>query len=679
MKKTKLMQGDNMESLKKLPDNSIDSVVTDPPYGLSAPKNSGKTSKGGFMNKKWDYDVPSVDFWKEVYRILKPGGHVLSFGGTRTYHRMVVNIEDAGFEIRDQIQWLYGSGFPKSHNISKKIEQEIDNLIYSNIWKNKLDNVKIAEPTLKRSQIEVGSNMEKQNSAQENVAAINKEKLDYQNVIVVENNSTEAHHILKDNPIVQENVGQFTIQQQDLVKCVEQLNKDQIVKLLNTFIAEENVKDMLKEHSMNKIKVEEVQKTLNGDEKFCVSEIIPVLCVILPKILKHIILNQSRTFQNLDTKSQMGYVYATNVIITKSIMEHLIGNTVSILKEKINFTIVNGHSALKPANEPICLARKPLSEKSVAENVLKWKTGGINVDGCRVGTDEKWSGNKKEEWKRPGLSLSGSLDGTFNSQNSDSHELGRFPANIILECICDEVIKGEKGEIKKSSGSRKGLDITHEWGYGEINRTNFTDKGDIHTDPNCPCRLLDEQTGYLKSGEVKPHHKKNKTANGYQGSCYGKFKNEDTTLKGYGDGGGASRFFYQAKVSKAERNMGLDGFEERETQQKGHGLDRVCMNEGCGVSMLKPELCKCDEPDWRPRPKKNTHPTVKPINLMTYLCRLITPENGIVLDPFMGSGSTGVAAQLEGFRFVGMEMDPDYFKIAEARISSYEKYRKFLK
>ena len=109
--KTKLMLGDNILSLKKLPDNSVDSVVTDPPYGLS------------FMGKKWDYDVPSVQLWKEVYRVLKPGGHLLSFGGTRTYHRMVVNIEDAGFEIRDQIMWLYGSGFPKSHNIGKAVDK----------------------------------------------------------------------------------------------------------------------------------------------------------------------------------------------------------------------------------------------------------------------------------------------------------------------------------------------------------------------------------------------------------------------------------------------------------------------------------------------------------------------------------------------------------------------------
>jgi DNA modification methylase len=571
MKNVKLMLGNNISSLKKLPDNSIDSIVSDTPYGLS------------FMGKKWDYDVPSVEFWKEVYRVLKPGGHVLSFGGTRTYHRMTVNIEDAGFEIRDQIMWLYGSGFPKSHNISKKIEQEIDNLIYNSIWKNKLDNVKIVEPTLKKNQIEVGSNMEKQSSVQESVVEKIKEKLSSQNVIVVEKNSTEVYHILKENPIVQESVGQFIIQQQDLVKCVEQLNEDQIVKLLNTFIVEENVKDMLKESSMNKTKVEEVLRILNGEEKFSVLEIIPVLCVVLPKILKHIILNQSKIFQNLDTKLQMDYVSVTNVTITKYIMEHLIGNTVSILRKRIDFTIDAGHTALKPSVEPICVARKPLSEKSVALNVLKWGTGGINIDGCRVGSD---GGTMKVDINKDSNTLF--EGGRHNSGKVEELNEGRFPANIILECICDEVIKGEKG--------------------------------DIHTNPMCPCYMMDEQSDK------------------------------------------ASRFFYQAKVSKSERNMGLEDFDDKVIEGRDAGQDER------SVAYKK-----------RPTPTKNTHPTVKPVSLMAYLCRLVTPPNGIVLDPFMGSGSTGIAAQLEGFRFCGMEMDEDYFKIASARINNYESYRKFIK
>lgn len=107
-----ILHGDCLEKLKELEANSVDAIVTDPPYGLA------------FMNKKWDYDVPSKEIWIEALRVLKPGGHLLSFGGTRTYHRMVVNIEDAGFEIRDQIQWLYGSGFPKSHDVSKGIDKQ---------------------------------------------------------------------------------------------------------------------------------------------------------------------------------------------------------------------------------------------------------------------------------------------------------------------------------------------------------------------------------------------------------------------------------------------------------------------------------------------------------------------------------------------------------------------------
>ena len=107
-----ILQGNNIELLRTLAENSVDSVTTDPPYGLS------------FMGKSWDYDVPTVELWKEVLRVLKPGGHLLSFSSARTYHRMVVNVEDAGFEIRDQIMWVYGSGFPKNHNVGKALNKK---------------------------------------------------------------------------------------------------------------------------------------------------------------------------------------------------------------------------------------------------------------------------------------------------------------------------------------------------------------------------------------------------------------------------------------------------------------------------------------------------------------------------------------------------------------------------
>ena len=111
MYKLQLIQGDCLVKLKEIADNSVDAIITDPPYGLS------------FMGKAWDYDVPKVDIWKECLRVLKPGGHLLAFAGTRTQHRMAVNIEDAGFEIRDMIAWVYGSGFPKSLNIGKVMDK----------------------------------------------------------------------------------------------------------------------------------------------------------------------------------------------------------------------------------------------------------------------------------------------------------------------------------------------------------------------------------------------------------------------------------------------------------------------------------------------------------------------------------------------------------------------------
>lgn len=548
--KFKLMKGNNLELLNELPDNSIDSVVTDPPYGLS------------FMNKKWDYDVPSVEFWKKIYQKLKPGGHILSFGGTRTYHRMVVNMEDAGFEIRDQIMWLYGSGFPKSLNIGKAVDKN-------------------------------------------------------------QGNEREV-------------VGEQVIPYKDENRSVLQ------------------PKDGWNENSMK-----------------------------------------------------------TRFDITKGTSPYEGWGT-----------------ALKPANEPICLARKPLSEKSVAENVLKWKTGGINVDGCRIDLNGDDTSRKISENKNDINIINSNKVGSMD----DKWKEGRFPANIIFDESAAE--------------------------------------------------MLDEQSGITKT-KADLNYKHNKTD-----SNSDVFQSRGTYTPRE-DKGGASRFFYQAKVSKAERNMGLDGFEikinigtiklliykrknkivwERQDLNQTHQVDMEQSQQKDTEGFITKEECvwntelfgnyimerfqkdiksitemktnsitiyqtlnsliqqstneyivtqqkelmdgikfvesadkkntkaiityqKKDGLNQSVNPAslrevwsisveeevKSNHPTMKPINLMTYLCRLITPENGIVLDPFMGSGSTGIAAQLEGFRFVGMEMDEEYMKIATARIENYEKYKKFLK
>lgn len=526
MTQIKLLQGDCLDKLKELEDNSVDSVVTDPPYGIA------------FMNKEWDnpkklqeqqkkdkklaikrgkipasfspfpgqgwkgkkeavwFQEWTEDWARECMRVLKPGGHLISFCAPRMYHRMTVGIEDAGFEIRDQLMWVFGSGFPKSHN--------------------------------------VGNSIDKLNGAGNRGHAIS---------------SGNRFHPTTGKP------------------------------------------------------------RPNGE-----------------KLDKY----EARTQEG---KGWEGW-----------------------------------GTALKPAHEPIVMARKPLSEKTVARNVLEWGTGGINIDGCRIGyedtpnpaTNPKY--RKEQNYKMPekGQESKGAV--SFTSSNNEVNTQGRFPANFIIECTCENPIEGDKGEIKYSSGSRDSVNLTHEWGYKDIQRTNYTDTGVIHTDPNCPCRILDEQSGNIKGGKPMPPFQ-------------GKPKNDinftsgvkEINRIGYNDSGGASRFFYCPKAQKKDRNEGLEHLEKKQ-------------NIFNGKSDKPSKDMKGVEKKFTTQPKSNFHPTVKPTDLMTYLVRLVTPKGGLVLDPFMGSGSTGKAAVREGFDFIGIEREDEYMEIAKTRIEheqSKHNYRNF--
>lgn len=413
MKEVNLMLGNCLETLKNLPDNSVDSIVTDPPYGIS------------FMGKKWDYDVPSVEIWKECYRVLKAGGHILAFAGTRTQHRMAINIEDAGFEIRDMLAWVYGSGFPKSLNISKAIDKKGGNLGLSK---------------------QIGEELKK---------ARLKRKISLKKADEMFCNGTTNYN------------------------WFEGRKDGQRIPDEETFIEIANEWEELKELQL---KVAEAEREVIG----------------------------TRKSNAMDAQNWLGEKYdghkSNEIDITKP------ATTEAIKYE-------GWGTALKPALEPITLARKPLDEKTIAANVLKHGTGGINIDGCRI-----------EDGKR-------------------------FPANFIHD------------------GSDENLE------------------------------LLDK----------------------------------------------AERYFYCPKTNKTDRNEGLDEFESIK----------------CGTGALRD--------NGRGKIAKNNHPTVKPTDLMRYLCRLITPVDGVVLDPFMGSGSTGKAAVLEGFDFIGCEMDEDYIKIAQARIDFVNK------
>lgn len=406
-----LLLGNCLDRLKDLEDNSVDAIVTDPPYGLS------------FMGKKWDYDVPSVDIWKECLRVLKPGGYLLSFAGTRTQHRMAVNIEDAGFEIRDMIAWVYGSGFPKSLNIGKAVDK-----------------------------------------------------------------------------------------------------------------LQGNEREDLGEHIQNKT---------NPDSK-------------------------NRSWQS----------------------EEGVGNKWNLSKGTSQWE--GWGTALKPALEPITVARKPLGEKTVAENCLKWGVGGINIDGCRVGIDMDDKNIRINEINPPSPNSIFFKDKKLTKPRGPEVN-GRFPANLIHDGS-DEVVG------------------------------------------------LFPQT---KSGKAIRHNSGGNTFGG---------DNEKPPMEdlGYDDSGSASRFFYCAKASKAERNIGCEGLEEiRKCNSYTESREGMYKDRN---TMLK-----------------NNHPTVKPIALMEYLVKLVSREGQVILDPFMGSGTTGMACKKLNREFVGIEMMPEYMEIAKCRIEGVKK------
>jgi site-specific DNA-methyltransferase (adenine-specific) len=418
-----LLEGDCREQMKSLPDDSIDAVICDPPYNLA------------FMGKKWDTHINNAAYqewtreWAtEAFRVLKPGGHLLAFGGTRTYHRQTCGIEDAGFEIRDCVAWIYAVGFPKSHNISKAIDKAAG----------------------------------------------------------VEFSASPA-----------QGVG---------------------------FMAPDG---------HNGYNVTKNQLTQSGQST-----------------------PEAEQWEGWGT-------------------------------------------ALKPAMEPIVVARKPFTG-TVAANVLEHGTGALNIDASRIGSDttrgERYGG-KPPGGSKTERAIPGQRDEIW------SVPAGRWPANILF----DEVAAA----------------------------------------------VLDEQSGQSTSRKGKPRRSSNPSI----------FSTGDVGLE-HNDKGGASRFFYVAKAAKKERNAGLDGFEEQAAAYKGY---RENADDTKGGATPYAGSGRTDS-----TANKNNHPCVKPIQLLRYLSKLVTPPGGTILDPFMGSGSGGCAAVLEGFNYIGIEMEPEYLEIAKARIEHWQ-------
>ena len=480
--------GDCLEVMDKMEKCSVDSIVTDPPYHLtsmvkryskkdSAPPTSKsmggafvRVSKG-FMGKEWDGgDIAfQANTLRKCYELLKPGGHMIAFSGSRTYHRMAVAIEDAGFEIRDQCIWLYGSGFPKSHDIGKEIDKKMGN--------------------------------------------------------------------------ERKSMGMYD-----------------------------------------------------------------------PRGLQD---GANRTERSIGGQQVASY--------DSSLVERTKGNS----------EWEGWGTALKPAHEPMVLARKPLSEKSVADNVMKHGTGAINIDACRIegevkhpdtmpdfrdqgeqskaaiGVDKLSFGQTSNAKRKKVVRKPRTADGVWTDDNSgmksegsefaDADPRGRWPSNVMHD------------------GSEQIQEIFPETSSTEVSRQRT-------------------HKGIWTAGELA---------------------DTEQFMPAYGDQGNASRYFYCAKTSKDERNSGLHGFETKMmgmsggAQSVGEGYDK---GQDIGLNKVIE--------------RKNTHPTVKPVELMRYLVRLVTPKGGVVLDPFMGSGSTGMGAREEDFSFIGIEKEEEYYEIAKARIKN---------
>ena len=418
MSEFEILHADCREQLALFQPECVDAFVQDPPYGLS------------FMGKGWDHSVPGPDYFEAQLRVAKPGAHLVAFGGTRTYHRLACAIEDAGWELRDCLMWLYGTGFPKSADVSKGID---------------------------------------------------------------------AHH--------------FGV-------------------WLDTHGHREEYHRQLADAKARKATAAEV-KALH------------------------------RTWHE-----------AAGAIDTEDARAHAGQGT-----------------ALKPAWEPIVLARKPF-KGTVAANVLAHGTGALNIDATRIAAPDApevatVAPNAKSRYV--GVMNGGTISAPEPRTNSTS-QAGRWPANLVLDPEAAAELDAQTGE-RKSGTQRAPLGTGGIWS-GES---------------NTPC--------------------------GPQ----------------YGDTGGASRFFYCAKASKAEREAGLEDF----TPQ--------IVNDGRATPI--------DNAYQRGDTKRrNTHPTVKPIALMRWLCRLVTPPGGLVVDPFCGSGTTGCAAVAEGFDFLGIDLDAGHAALADARV-----------
>jgi DNA modification methylase len=642
----KILQGDCLDVLKTLPDNSVDSCVTDPPYEL------------GFMGKKWDNTGISNNplMWKEVLRVLKPGGHLLSFSGTRTYHRMACAIEDAGFEVRDMITWNYGQGFPKSLNVFKHLQK-----------KCKCGNMEVYENRIKQ----MGKDSEK-----------------------------ETEYFLR------------FMQEADLSQTIG--SEKERGEVLQSGLSEQSSHRTMQGEEPNESSHGREERILEGGNNTKKTE---------GELQRS---NLSEMPEGVYSDGEKGRIHNATQIGDGSTPEQVINENGSDTSQRPQSEqqqyrepcafckqwgaqAIRTHgvgTALKPSIEPICFSRKPIEKGlSIAQNVLKYGTGGINIDESRVGTDKimiRGGGNVTKDGEKT----------FFPSNEINEEHTGRFPANLIHDN--SEEVRECFPETKSGGGltKRKNESAMFDFWQG-YEREEISDSGNAsrffksiiyqakasksERNKGCDCYLTVKYNGSIIDNNKTLCKEENMVAV----QLLRKVISEQELVSFNIDESGVNIMAQCHKDSLStiltvtsriielkiynllthsltnESTLGVNS----EMENGGSIAENVAdlkrwlltITKGktelaLGASRVVCQMLSLinEKENWKPA--TNFHSTVKPIALMEYLIKMVTPKGGIVLDPFAGSGSTLVAAKQNNFQYIGIELDGEYIKIAEARL-----------
>jgi len=752
-KKYQIICGNSLEELPKIPDNSVDSIVCDPPYEL------------GFMGKKWDASgiAYNVELWKECLRVLKPGGHLLAFGGTRTYHRMAVAIEDAGFEVRDMLEWVYAclsedteiltiDGWQRynkaivnnivlCYNVGKRtfeFHKPTNYFIYENqhtAYRIQSDNTDQIVSRNHRVIVERGGKfifktaetLQRQENIPflESLQSLPEAIYDFQSHASVEkrdllarvqeqdiskktettsqlfsrktlrvlwqaiqNKKGEAREVLLNSmqwknkgkgfsSVYQEKSSQMDGRTQvestrendrrtklglerwsNLFQKARELLADKICQVSErvfgngterwlcygasaiygtetgalpsksgssaSYQSQSTGQQDRKPYAISKQSGAQITRsTITPIEykgkMWCVE--VPTGAFVARRNGKIFITGNSGFPKSLNVGKAVKAKELTGGSSPKNLRQSRMGDNYEPTgqedyrkgrmfsaeiendntKEEINNEWEGFGTALKPAHESVLLARKPLGEKTIVENCLKWGTGAIDIDGCRIPTSEAWSNKASSD-------LCG--DGGWKETERESNTQGRFPANCICtdDALNDGVMTKSVQHLVRNQNPKE--NSLYQGGYKP------TDDNPTYSDSGSKSRYFD--------------------------------------IDVWGEKYGLLQF---PKASKRERNEGCEGLEE-----KGKVFN--------GQSSNPSKEVKDVEARFNTQPTANHHPTVKPVHLMSWLVRLVTPKDGTCLDPFNGSGTTGVACAKLGINYIGIELDPEYYKISEARIKS---------